>query len=113
MARGRSWNLYVDDLGALWAVLVDVDYAADPDRGWTAVDPTVVAQLPRGWLPRKVVGLDSLGNQILAIAATTAAPIWSGAVATFSFFATDQLAHDATIIGRRSERRLPRTSSAG
>jgi hypothetical protein len=106
--RGFVWAGYIDDLGAVWAVKVDADYAADPARGWQTVDPTAVPQLPRGWLTRAVFGLDEVGRAIRATAASTSSAIWSGTVSTFSFYASDQVAHTASIIERRAERRLPR-----
>lgn len=111
MPRGFAWSLYVDDTGASWSVRVDADYALDPDRGWQGADPNVVTQLPRGWSIRRVLGVDDEGNEVFAGVATTDAPLWTGAAPAFTFNATDQLAHTATVIAMFAERRLPRGAS--
>lgn len=110
MPRSFVWGLYVDDLGDGYAVKVDADYFADSRRGWGAVDPTTVPQLPRGWLPRKVFGYDEEGRSNMAIAATVDAPIWTGEVSTFVVYGADQLAHFVDIVTRFREKRLPSNS---
>jgi hypothetical protein len=108
MARGFDWCIYVDDLDRQWALQVDSDYAADADRGWNLLGELELEPFPRGWKPRRVVGVDDLGNTLYAIAGTTLAAIWTGAVMTFTFEASDGTTQTSAIIGRNAERRHPR-----
>lgn len=108
MARGFSWGVYFDDEGGEWSLQVDSDYLADADRGWIPVDLPAPSPFPRGWRPRRVIGLDELGATIYAISPTTSSAIWTLGVASFTFEANDGTTHSATIIGRESERRKPR-----
>lgn len=62
MSRGFTVCQYVDDNGTPWRLLVDADYAADPDRGWVAGVEPGLYPLPRGWDPRQVVGIADDGR---------------------------------------------------
>ena len=106
MPRGRGWYAYIDDNGLTWAVRVDRDYAADPGRGWVSLEDPSVPQLARGWLPRRVFGHSSDGVLYTTRVATTDAPLWTGAQATFQVETTDQLLVDVQVIGRHQERRV-------
>jgi hypothetical protein len=111
VARGFGWGRYVDDVGRNWALKVDADYLGDPDRGWTAATPSE-APFPRGWLPRQVVGLDEFGFLQRTRVPSTTSPLWTGAVSTFRFNATDQLEHLVQVTGFQSERLTPKPKAA-
>lgn len=105
MTRGFVWADYVSDDGNTYALRVDADYAAQPDRGWTYPSPAGRPVYPRGWLPRCVVGLDEAGHPRKARCGTTSAPLWVGTVITFAFNASDETVHTAVVIETRQERR--------
>lgn len=98
--------MYQDDNGQPYALKVDADYAAQPERGWVVVDPTSLPQFPRGWRARAVLGLDEEGRSASALIANLEAELWQGLVQVFTFNGTDELPHVASVIGRRSENRL-------
>jgi hypothetical protein len=106
MPRGRGWFAYIDDNGLTWAVRVDRDYAGDPGRGWVPVTDNSVAQLPRGWLPRQVLGHSDDGRLYTTRVATTDADLWTGAQGTFTIEADDQTLVVVNVIGRLQERRV-------
>lgn len=109
MARGLVWAIYVDDIGRQWGLQVDADYVLDADRGWATDGVGDLSPLPRGWQPRRVLGLDESGRMQTAVAASLAAAIWTGLVPTFVFETSDATLAVADIIGRRAElRRVPR-----
>ena len=107
MARGFTWCIYVDDLGAQWALQVDSDYAADPDRGWFVMTTESLPPFPRGWRPRRVRGVDETGRIVHAVAGSLAAAIWSGLVSTFIFNANDGTPMVAAITDYIGEFRTP------
>ena len=74
------------------------------ERGWVtpAVRGTYV--YPRGWTPRRVVGVDDRGRTAEAVVASVTAPLWTGAVTTFTINASDELPHVCTVIKRKAER---------
>ncbi len=104
MTRGFKWGYYHSDDGHTYALHVDADYAAMAERGWVtpAVPGTFV--YPRGWTPRRVLGLDDRGKLQEAVVATTAATLWTGAALTFTINGTDELPHVCTVIAKRAER---------
>jgi hypothetical protein len=106
MPRGYVWAGYQDDTGAIYAARVDADYQLQVERGWQIVDRFATPQLPRGWIPRRVVGVDENGNSREAICATTQADLWTGAVIQFTFNGSDQLPHVAQVIARHMEHTL-------
>jgi len=75
-----------------------------PERGWVTPALPGTYVYPRGWTPRRVVGLDDRGKVYEAVVATTAAPLWTGASTTFTINATDELSHTCTVFKRRAER---------
>jgi hypothetical protein len=105
MARGFRWAVYVDDIGSGWALKVDGDQVLDPARGWATDGVEGFAVLARGWLPRRVVGLDDEGRTQHTRVGSTDADLWTGAVGTFSFEANDGTTRVATVIAREGERR--------
>jgi len=82
-ARGFEWGLYVDDRGQGWAMAVDADYLLAPGRGWAFADTPGVTPFPRGWRPRRVLGLDPSGRRQSAVVADTSAGLWTGADTEF------------------------------
>jgi hypothetical protein len=105
MPRGFVWGAYIDDAGQTWRLRVNADYALEAARGWTEVQPPDVAPLPRGWLPRKVVGVDELGARRSAIVARLDAALWTGGTASFLLEGSDQSFHVCTVTGSLEERR--------
>jgi hypothetical protein len=100
------WQLYTSDDQRLYAVRVHEYHVAMPERGWLLEASEGALQYPQGWTPRHVIGLSLEGRNIKAIAATTDAPIWSGAVSDFQFLDGNGDFQVATIITRVRERRL-------
>jgi hypothetical protein len=105
MPRGFVWCVYTDDLGNLHRLRVNADYVLEASRGWVAADPTVTEPLPRGWLPRRAIGLDAEGRLRHAIVANTVSDLWTGVAMTFELEGSDQLFHTCTVVGWQGERR--------
>lgn len=105
MTRGFTWAYYESDDGHTYAWHLDEDYAAMPERGWISPAAPGTPVYPRGWTPRRVVGVDDSGFMRTAIVATTTAPLWTGAATTFTFNGTDELAHTATVVKLKAERK--------
>jgi hypothetical protein len=106
LMRGLVWAVYIDDDGRSWSRRVDADQVDDPGRGWSSEDVTNWLPLPRGWLPRKVRGLDEEGRTGFAVVASVEAPLWTGAQSTFTIEGTDQLPHEAIVVERFAERQV-------
>jgi hypothetical protein len=105
MPRGFTWSVYVDDDGAQWAVQVLSDYVLQPERGWTTAGVSELVALPRGWVPRRVEGVDSTGAQHLAVVASIDAALWSGAVSTFDIRSNDGAVQTCAVVQSLEERR--------
>lgn len=106
--RGFRWARYVDDTGAPWALRVDRQYFEMPERGWTDTDVDQLVPFPRGWLTRKVRGVDVLGNIRLAVVASTSAPLWTGESTGFTIEADDGTLVALAVFGSLEEvRRYP------
>lgn len=103
MIRGRVWAIYLtDDLGE-YALEVDADYAADPARGFDVPAPSTLVPLPRGWLPRKVIGIEPSGATHAAVVGSPTAPLWSGLVTHFNIEATDGTTITCEVFDRKPE----------
>jgi len=103
-ARGYVWAYYESDDGNTYAFHVDADYAAQPERGWVAPAAHGTFVYPRGWTPRKVVGLDSDGHPREALVATTSADLWTGVATSFVINGSDELPHTINVTRRLAER---------
>lgn len=103
MPRGKVRCTYVTDAGQSFWVWVDRDAQADPNRGWVLVSSSAIPGLARGWLPRRVVGVDLEGNIRYARIATTTALLWTGTVKVWTFEGSDRTLHAANVIGRQEE----------
>jgi hypothetical protein len=98
--------LYASDDGRAYALKVDTDYVNMGERGWSmTADPTSY-QYPRGWFPRRVIGLTPTGTLRYAIVAGTGAPLWTGATPYFQFRDSDGAFVTAQVIARKAERWL-------
>lgn len=104
--RGFLWAVYVDDNGQNWARRVDADQVEDPGRGWTQDGVESWTTLPRGWLPRRVRGLDDEGREGFAVVATVDSPLWTGSQTTFTIEGSDQLPHTAQVVEYFAEKRV-------
>lgn len=102
--RGFVWANYHSDDGNTYALQVDADYAAETGRGWTYPSSAGTPVYPRGWIPRHVIGVDSVGHERRAIIASPSAGLWSGSVLTFVVNGTDELPHTCAVTKRRMER---------
>src|SRR5262245_16722197 len=105
MPRGRPWAIYIDDLDQLWRLRVDADSIADPNRGWVEADPSATSPLPRGWLPRVVVGVDETGARRTARIGNIVCDLWTGAANQYLVEGTDGLLHTVQVFARFGERR--------
>jgi hypothetical protein len=104
MPRGFVWGAYVDDRGTVWALRVDADLALQPQRGWLGGDADGQAPLPRGWLPRCVVGVEPDGRLHRAIVARIDADLWTGARTDFDIERSDGGISTCTVIRLLAER---------
>src|SRR5215469_7662687 len=103
MPRGFVWAAYFSDDGRQFALRVDADEAQQPERGWTVIDDVATVPFPRGWLPRRVRGIDENGHPRSTRVATTDADLWTGVVGVFTIEGSDQLMHQVTVLGRDQE----------
>lgn len=104
MSRGFRWGVYTTDDGAQYALRVDADYFESAERGWTAEGVDELAPLPRGWLPRFVVGLDDIGRSIECRVPSTSSPLWTQELTVFQFYASDEQIHFCDVIQYVGER---------
>jgi hypothetical protein len=99
------WGTYFDDLNRPWALRVDDDYFRQPARGWFTQASSDSFPFPRGWFPRRVIGVDTNGNFRTAVAPSTSSPIWTGGSLFFSIEASDQSLVSCQVVGRLQELR--------
>lgn len=107
MPRGYVRAVYETDTGEQFQLLVDADAAEDASRGWVVTGASALPQLPRGWLPRRVVGIDESGVQLEARVGLNTAALWVGTVNQWTIIGTDGALHTATVVVRQEERRFP------
>jgi hypothetical protein len=105
MPRGFTWAVYVDDSAQPWAIQVDSDYILDPGRGWTDFDPTGLTPYPRGWRPRKAIGIEANGRHHRAVIASVTADIWTGVITVFTIRANDGFTAQCQVVSTLEERR--------
>lgn len=108
--RGFTRAVYVDDSGARFQCQVANDQVEDASRGWDVTDATILPLLPRGFLPRRVVGIDDTGRQQSTRVATVEAALWTGTVTTFTVEASDQTTVTATVVLRQQELQTQRNN---
>lgn len=102
--RGFVWAYYASSDGNTYALQVDADYFAMPERGWTGPAAAGTPVYPRGWKPRVVIGLDPTGHVRRAVVASTTADLWTGAVTSFTIQASDETEVTCTVIKSYAER---------
>ena len=83
MPRGYVWCAYVADSGDVFALRVDADYQLQEQRGMVPVEDPAPSPLPRGWRPRRVLGLEPSGRRHTAVVGRLDADLWSGARGDF------------------------------
>lgn len=105
--RGFVWAVYETDDGRLFALRVDAESPARGDRGWLTVGVQELVPFPRGWLPRRVYGVDEAGNIRFARIGRLDAPLWVGTATQFVVEANDGTRPLATVLGRQQERIPP------
>lgn len=103
MPRGFSWAVYETDDGRLFALAVDSDSVADLARGWLTASVETTNPLPRGWLPRIVVGIGDDGHIRHTRIGRIDADLWTGVATSWFFEASDGTRQRATRIGRKQE----------
>jgi hypothetical protein len=104
MPRGFVWGLYIDDRDVSWALRVDADHALSPQRGWLDGDASGLPPLPRGWLPRAVVGIEPDGALHQAVVARRDADLWTGVVTEFDIERSDSGIETCQVIRQLAER---------
>lgn len=104
--RGFVRAIYETDDGVPYQLLVDADSAEDASRGWVALGAEVLPYAPRGFLPRRVVGIDSTGRQQTTRVGTTSCALWSGTVTEFTVEASDGTLVTATVTNYQQERQI-------
>lgn len=107
MPRGYTRAVYETDDGRLFSLRVDADSVAAGDRGWLTASVDTTNPLPRGWLPRVVVGVDANGHIRHTRIGRVDAPLWTGASTSWFYEASDRSFQVATVIGRYQERTPP------
>jgi hypothetical protein len=110
MPRGFVWGAYVDDRGVVWALRVDADLQLQEQRGWLGADPAGQAPLPRGWLPRAVVGVEPGGRLQRAVVARIDADLWTGVRTDFDVERSDGGIATCTVVRLLAERAFFGTS---
>jgi hypothetical protein len=88
--------------------MVDRDYFAMPERGWTGPAVSGTHVYPRGWTPRKVLGLDEDGHVRFAYVGSTSADLWTGVATTFQINGSDEAPHTCTVFRLLPERNRKR-----
>lgn len=104
--RGFVSAIYVTDNGRQFRVRVDADSAADDARGWVTDSADDFSGLPRGFLPRRVIGIDETGRQQEARIGTVTAALWTGAATAFAVEGTDGNTYVATVTVLQQEREM-------
>ena len=104
MPRGYDWKLYAADDGGLYALRVDADYALQSGRGFATNANPGTPPLPRGWLPRRVRGVEPTGRLHTATVASVEAPLWTGAETTFDIVDSNGDLQTCVVTGRLQER---------
>jgi hypothetical protein len=105
MTRGFTWGEYHSDDGNTYAIRVDNSYFAVAARGWGVVAPPGTPVYPRGWFPRKVLGLDPLGRPRKAVVAAVSASLWTGVATTFDIIGNDGSTVTCSVVRMFAERR--------
>lgn len=101
--RGRQPGVYITDSAATYKTQVDSDRFADVNFGWTTPGGAL-PQMPRGFKPRHVVGIDTAGRYCTATVPDVTADIWTGTATTFSVEGDDAVVYTATVTGKFGER---------
>lgn len=105
MPRGFTTSIYVDDDGNAWSLRVDADEQLESSRGFDAAGDLPLSPLPRGWLPRRVVGLDSSGSAQHARVGRVDADLWTGVATNFVLMLSDGTADTAVVVALQRELR--------
>jgi len=106
--RGFEWCVYEADDHQLFAVQVDADYQLQTGRGFETLAPEGALPVPRGWLIRKVVGVEPLGREHMATVASVTAPLWTGVETTFDIVDSNGDVQTCTVTRWLAERSKPR-----
>jgi hypothetical protein len=104
--RGFVRCIYVTDEGVEYQLQVDAESAEDAARGWVTLGVERRPYLPRGFLPRRVVGVDESGRQQSARVATVDAALWTGTVLEWTFEASDGSLETARVTNYQQERQV-------
>jgi len=104
--RGFVRAIYVTDDGVEFQLLVDADSAEDPARGWVVLGSETRPYAPRGFLPRRVVGVDETGRQQSTRVGTVTCALWSGTVTEWTFEASDGTFPTATVTNLQGEKQF-------
>lgn len=108
MPRGLVWVLYEADDQALYALQVDADYQLQTGRGFITLAPPGTPPVPRGWLVRRVVGVEPTGRTHKATVASVNAPLWAGTETTFDIVDSDSQLQTCTVTRWLGERSRPK-----
>lgn len=104
MPRGFVWRKYVADDATEYAYLVDADQASVTSRGWASVTAGT-SPLPRGSIPRRVIGRSpTTGRPGAAVVGTATCGLWTGVATTFDVEANDGTTDTCTVVERHKER---------
>jgi hypothetical protein len=104
MPRGYRWCRYYSDDGRVFALRVDADYQLQPQRGFNELAEAGEPPLPRGWLPRAVVGLEPSGRVQRAIVGHVDAELWSGTRDDFDVVDSNGDVQTCTVVAWYGER---------
>lgn len=86
--------------------MVDADSIGDPNRGWEEIGPNVLSFAPRGFLPRKMVGVDETGRTRTTRVGRLDCNLWTFAVREWQLEGSDGARHTVSALSRMAERQL-------
>lgn len=84
---------------------MQVDSDRFTETGFSWATPTgALPQLPRGFKPRHVVGIDTAGFHGSAVVPTLTSTIWTGAATVFNIEGDDGVTYVATVTNKFGEK---------
>lgn len=75
---------------------VDNDRYGETGFGWTT-PAGALAQMPRGFVPRHVLGIDTAGFRCSAVVPHLTSTLWTGAATVFNVEGSDGTTYVATV----------------
>jgi len=103
MPRGRQLGVYESDGGTDYKTQVDSDRFGETGFSWAA--PTgALPQMPRGFVPRHVVGIDTAGFRGTAVVPHLTSTLWTGVATVFNIEGSDGTTYVCTVTQKFGEK---------